>query len=83
MFTVVLDALMILTAVMTLVYWVRALRDRVNRQLAQRRDLFTGLFFLFWGLGDIFSRDAAAFGMAFVGFGVVWLMFSFREARQK
>ena len=81
--TVLLDILMIVSAVLTLFFWFKALRDKGNKKLAQRRDFFTGLFFVFWGLGDILSREAAAFGMAFVGIGVVWLMISFREARRK
>lgn len=83
MLETVLDILMVLSAFLTLFFWFRAFRDKENKQLAKRRDFFTGLFFVFWGLGDILYREAGAFGAAFVGIGVVWLMISFREARRK
>ena len=69
-----IDLAMVLSALLTLVFWFRAFRDKENKALAKRRDFFTGLFFVFWGLGDILYREAAAFGTAFVGIGVVWLM---------
>ena len=79
----VIDLAMMLSAVLTLFFWFKAFRDKENKTLAKRRDFFTGLFFVFWGLGDILYRDATAFGTAFVGVGVVWLMTSLREARRK
>lgn len=79
----VIDVAMMLSAVATLYFWFGAFRDKGNKTLAKRRDFFTGVFFVFWGLGDILYRDAAAFGTAFVGVGVVWLMISLREARRK
>ncbi len=78
----IIDVFMVLSALGAFVYLFLSLRDKTNMTYMQRRELFTGLFFIFWGLGDIFNRDAFAFGLAFLGLGIVWL-WMFVRARNK
>ena len=78
-----LDLLMVLSAVATFVYLFLSFKNKGNRRYVQLRELCTGLFFVFWGLGDILNRDAGFFGAAFLGIGIVWLLMAYREMRKK
>ncbi|MFD2170629.1 hypothetical protein [Tumebacillus lipolyticus] len=73
-----IDLLMVLSALGALTFVVLAFRNRTNLRFMRLRELFTGLFFIFWGLGDIVSRDSAAFGMAFISLGAIWMFLFLR-----
>lgn len=74
-----IDILMVLSALGAFTFVVLAFRNKTNVKFIKLRELFTGLFFVFWGLGDILIRESLAFGMAFVGLGVVWLFLFLRS----
>lgn len=78
----IIDVFMLLSALGAFVYLFLSLRRKDVPRFAQRRELFTGTFFLFWGLGDIFNRGAVNFGLAFVGLGIVWLWLYVRGQRR-
>jgi hypothetical protein len=78
-----LDLLMILSALATFVYLFLSFKNKGNRRYVQLRELCTGLFFVFWGLGDMLNRGAYFFGSAFLGLGIVWLVIANRELRKK
>ncbi|ASS73566.1 hypothetical protein CIG75_00305 [Tumebacillus algifaecis] len=73
-----IDLLMVLSALGAFTFVILVLKNKTNLKFVKLRELFTGLFFIFWGLGDILNRDSGAFGMAFVGLGVIWLFLFLR-----
>jgi hypothetical protein len=73
-----IDILMVASALGAFLFVILSLRDRKNMRYLKLRELFTGLFFIFWGLGDVLIRDSQAFGMAFIGLGAVWLFLFLR-----
>jgi hypothetical protein len=78
-----LDVLMILSALATFVFLFLSFKNKGVQRYVQLRELCTGLFFVFWGLGDMLNRDAVFFGSAFLGLGLVWLVIANREIRKQ